>query len=154
MKIFQKLSLAVLSSAFLLGGVGVISLRVNSQVKANVEQAVLEASNTNNILADIQAELRRIESKTYHYFWLKKYGIPVDHLEEDKQEILELLPQIEQKLLELDKSAEKLLRFDMNSPEELREEEGENGEPLKNELELIRIADKLQEKNSQIHIII
>ncbi len=153
MKIFQKLSLAVLSSAFLLGVVGVISLRANNQVKANVDQAVLKGNKTTNLLANIQANLRTLESKTYHYFLQKKSGLPADSLEQDKQEILDIIPQIERQLSELDESSEEMLRFDMNSPLELEEEE-EEGEELEAELALIRIADKLEEKNLKIKEII
>ncbi len=154
MKIFQKLSLAVLSSAFLLGVVGVISLRANNQIKANVDQAILKGSKTTNLLANIQANLRTLESKTYHYFLQKKSGIPADRLEQDKQEILDIVPQIERQLSELDKSSEEILRFDMNSPLELEEEEEEEGEKLEAELQLIRIADKLEEKHLKIQEII
>ena len=74
MKIFQKLSLAFLSSAFLLGGVGVISLRGNTQAKVNIDQAILKGNKTTNLLANIHSDLRKLESETYNYFWQKKNG--------------------------------------------------------------------------------
>ncbi len=122
MKIFQKLSLAVLSSAFLLGAVGVVSLRANSQVKANVDQAVLKGNKTTNLLANIQVKLRAIESQTYHYFLHNKSGLSAAHLEEHKQEILEIIPQLEHQLSELDELSEEMLRFDMHSSLEEKEE--------------------------------
>ncbi|MDJ0725831.1 MAG: HAMP domain-containing protein, partial [Prochloraceae cyanobacterium] len=154
MKIFQKLSLAFLSSAFLLGGVGVISLRGNTQAKINIDQAILKGNKTTILLANIHSDLRKLESETYNYFWQKKTGISDEYLEQDKQKILEIIPGLSKKILDLDRASEELLRFDMNSPIELEEEENEEGEELKDELDLIRIADKLQEKNLKLEKII
>lgn len=150
MKIFQKLSLVFLSSAFLLGGVGLISLRGNTKAKINVDRAILKGNKTTKLIADIYSDLRKLESETYNYIWQKKIGRSDEYLEQDKQKILEIIPLLSKKILDLDLDSEELLRFDLNSPIELENEEEQEGEKLKDELDLIRIADKLQEKNLKL----
>ncbi len=83
----------------------------------------------------------------------KKTGISDEYLEQDKQKILEIIPDLSKKFLDLDRASEEMLRFDINSPIEL-EEEKEEGEGIDDELNLIRIADKLQEKNLELEKII
>ncbi|MDJ0718661.1 MAG: EAL domain-containing protein [Prochloraceae cyanobacterium] len=145
MKIFQKLSLGVLSSALLLGGVGFISWRVNQQIKLNVEQSLLKGVDTSIIVGDIQADLRKIESDNSHYFGRNTSGIPAAHLQkEERQEFLERLVQLEQKLLELNQSTKQRLKFDINHPQQKFEDE----------IELITIINDLQKKHSKLQNIV
>jgi len=147
MKIFQKLSFLILSSSILLSGVGLISLRGNEETQSNLDKVIIAGDNANNHLENAILYSGKIEAKTYHYFLQKKRGIPEVYIEQDKQEILKILPKITQEISELDRATESLLQFDLELPSQEKELH-------KDEVQLIRIIDKIQENNERLQKLI
>ncbi len=154
MKIFQKFSLVVLSTTFLLGGVGIISLRANQKIQETVEQGILEADKTRNSLRNIDFYFREIESETRSDLWLTNSDISLNHLQKKHKKINNLLLELKEEIITINQLTEKLLRFDSDSPQAKEEEEDDGGEALEEEVKLIRIANSLQEKQTKLEKII
>ncbi len=136
--------LGVLSTSVLLGGVGLISLRVNLQVKSQVSQIVLEEESTTTTLIKIEELLRKSESKIYQFISLKKSGLETKDIEQNKQEILELSNQLDIELNRLDKLAEERLTKNLEYPLTTKKED------IQDEVSRIRITDKLKERGTRI----
>ncbi|MDJ0727772.1 MAG: EAL domain-containing protein [Prochloraceae cyanobacterium] len=148
MKIFHKFSLAILSISFLLGGVGIISFWQNQKIKNTMNQGIIKAIDTREIIENIQDNLRKIESKTYSNFWENPGDVRLK-----ERAIKKSFASLRQEIIELNEAVENLIKFDSNSPIEEKIEEEEGGE-LHEELNLLIVVNDLNKQLEQLESIV
>jgi len=147
MKIFQKLSFLMLSSSFLLAGVGMISLKGNEEIKTNLDRVILQGDNTKNSLEDLILYSSQVEAKSYHYFLQQKSGVPDVYLQKDKEEILNLFPKLSEELSNLDNYTENAFQLELDFPTD-------RNKLRANQIQLIRTIDKLEQSQVKVKEIV